>query len=90
MSFEDLVERWDQLSPKEACARAWLDPGPQHGTWHRQAKAEIGYLMPMLARALDRLVIDVDVYPVDPQLWADLPRPVIPTARSRSPRGSAT
>lgn len=64
------LEKWDDLPAAEACARAWLDPGPQAGTWHKKAKAEIDYLMPLLARALDRLVLEVDVHPVDHRLWA--------------------
>ena len=67
--FEELVEVWDELPAAEAVCRAWLPPGPKAGTWHRNAKTEIERLMPLLARALDRLVVEEDVYPVEHELW---------------------
>ena len=69
--FEQLTEQFDHLPPAEACARAWVSPGPpkKAGEWHPRAKAEIERLMPLLARALDRLVVDVDVEPVQWELW---------------------
>ena len=85
MSFAELVEVWDHLPAGEAAARAWVDPGPKHGTWHRQARQEIGYLMPLLARALDRLVIELDVQTPDWRLWEDVAPPI---PRTRTRRGS--
>jgi hypothetical protein len=71
--LDELMGVWDHLPPIEAVARAWMDPGPRHiyGTWHRSAREEIAYLMPLLARALDRLLVDVDdVLPsTDWRLW---------------------
>jgi len=73
VSLDDLLQVWDTLPPVEAVARAWMDPGPKHihGTWHRSARADVEYLMPLLARALDRLLVDVDdVLPsIDFRLW---------------------
>lgn len=80
---EERMSRWDSLPAAEAAARAWLDPGPQAGTWHGAARSEIERLMPMLSRALDRLVVELDVHPVDPLLWADVAPPV-PAPRKRS------
>jgi hypothetical protein len=85
--FTDLVERWDKLPAAEAAARAWLDPGPQHGTWHPQAKAEVEFLMPMLARAMDRLVLELDLHPADWRLWEDV-LPVVPSLHQPTRRGS--
>jgi hypothetical protein len=82
MGLAELLERWDELPAIEAAARAWLDPGPRAGTWHRAARAEIEFLMPMLARALDRLIVECDVYPVDPLLWEDVPS-LIPSPRPK-------
>lgn len=57
---------WDHLPAAEAVARAWTDPGPAYGTWHKLARADVEYVMPLLARALDRLVDDLaDVLPGD-------------------------
>lgn len=69
--LEQLMGVWDGLPAVEAVARAWMQPSPAHGTWHRTARAEVEYLMPLLARALDRLLVDVDdVLPsTDWQLW---------------------
>jgi hypothetical protein len=84
---EERMARWDQLPAAEAAARAWLDPGPQAGTWHRDAREDVEFLLPMLARALDRLVLELDLYPPDPLLWADVP---IPEPRRRpGPTGRA-
>lgn len=77
MGLIELLERWDHLSALEAAARAWVDPAPSHRAWHRQAKEEISFLMPMLARALDRLIEECDVYPPDWELWVDVPQPTV-------------
>lgn len=73
MGLRELEERWDDLPAAEAVARAWQDPGPRrkHGTWHPTARDEVRQLMPLLARALDRLLVDLDdVMPeTDPSLW---------------------
>lgn len=54
---EERMEAWDHLPAAEAVARAWQDPGPRRkfGTWHPRARDEVAFLMPLLARALDRL-----------------------------------
>lgn len=69
--LEQLLTVWDHLPAVEAIARSWMDPSPAHGTWHRAAREEIAYLMPLLARALDRLLVDVeDVLPsTDWRMW---------------------
>lgn len=73
MGLEELEAVWDHLPAAEACARAWMVPGPahKHGTWHHSAREEIAYLMPLLARALDRLLVELeDTLPSkDWRLW---------------------
>lgn len=66
---------WDHLPAAEAVARAWSDPGPKRGTWHVHARRDVRDLMPLLGRALDRLLEElVDQLPAtDPDLWADEP-----------------
>ena len=73
--LEQLLTVWDHLPPAEAVARAWADPGPKRGTWHVHARRDVRDLMPLLGRALDRLLEElVDQLPsTDPDLWADLP-----------------
>lgn len=68
---EERMAMWDQLPAAEAVARAWQDPGPDFGTWHKQARLDIEYCMPLLARALDRLLVELDdVLPSrDWRLW---------------------
>jgi hypothetical protein len=83
VSFEQLVERWDKLPAAEAAARAWRDPGPKHGTWHPKAKANVEFLMPMLARAMDRLVLELDLHPADWRLWEEVLPVVAPTRQTR-------
>jgi hypothetical protein len=75
VSLDDLLAVWDHLPAAEAVARAWLDPGPKSGTWHQHARRDVAELMPLLARALDRLLGDlVDELPsTDPDLWAEEP-----------------
>jgi hypothetical protein len=70
-AFEALLQRWDGLPAVEAVGRAWRDPGPQGGSWHRRAREELTYSMPLLARALDRLLEELELGPVDWQLWED-------------------
>lgn len=64
---------WDHLPAAEAIARAWMDPGAPHrfGTWHRQARVDVEYVMPLLARALDRLLLEHadDLPSTDWRLW---------------------
>lgn len=70
MSYEELVERWDKLDAAQAVARAWQDPGPRHGTWHKTAREQLAYSMPILARHLDRLLQELELPPVVQwQLW---------------------
>jgi hypothetical protein len=88
---EERMAIWDHLPAAEAVARAWMDPGPRHGTWHKTARADVEYCMPLLARALDRLLVElVDVLPSSDawRLWewpegAD-PRDTVRTDRLRS------
>jgi hypothetical protein len=75
MGFEDLVARFDCYPAAEAVARAWQPIDPRRfGTWHRSAREEVAYLMPLLARALDRLLAELDgVMPsTDWDLWAEI------------------
>lgn len=74
--LEQLLGVWDDLPADEAVARAWMEPSPAQGTWHRHARRDVADLMPLLARALDRLLVELeDKLPVpDPALWAELPQ----------------
>ena len=49
------IEMYDMLPPDQAVARAWNDPGRSPMT-HREAQDNLRKSMPLLARALDRLV----------------------------------
>jgi len=77
MGLRDLEGQWDFLPAAEAVARAWRDPGnpKKWGTWHRWARRDVGDLMPLLARALDRLVLELaDQLPdTDERLWEEAP-----------------
>jgi hypothetical protein len=69
--YEELTQVWDHLPAAQAVARAWMQPSPAHGTWHRQARVDVEYVMPLLARALDRLLLELaDQLPsTDWRLW---------------------
>lgn len=54
MSDEGL-RQYDDLSAAEAVARAWGDPG-RYPTWHHRMQQIVRKQMPVLARALDRIV----------------------------------
>ena len=56
MGLEQLEQVWDHLPALEAVLRAWQEPGASYGGWHKTARAEVAYLMPLLARALARHV----------------------------------
>jgi hypothetical protein len=58
MGLEQLEGVWDHLPSLEAVLRAWQEPGPSYGSWHKTARAEVAYLMPLLARALDRAQLE--------------------------------
>lgn len=79
MGLSELEGVWDDLPPEEAVARAWRDPGDPktYGTWHQWARRDVEALMPLLARALDRLLADLlaaDRLPdTDPRLWEEAP-----------------
>lgn len=75
MGWAELEQVWDHLPAAEAVARAWSDPGPQSGTWHQHARRDVRNLMPLLGRALDRLLAELqDSLPAtDPDLWAAEP-----------------
>ncbi len=49
------IEMYDMLPPEQAAARAWGDPGRSPHI-HREAQDNLRRSMPLLARALDRLV----------------------------------
>lgn len=49
------IEMYDKLDPASAVRRAWKDPGVAVWT-HRAAQDNLRKTMPLLARALDRLV----------------------------------
>lgn len=49
------LRKFDHLPPVEAVWRAWTDPGP-NVEWHNRAKQQVQDAMPLLARALDRVV----------------------------------
>lgn len=75
MGLAELLAVWDHLPAAEAVARAWADPGPRSGTWHQHARRDVADLMPLLGRALDRLLEEMaDQLPAtDPDLWAEEP-----------------
>jgi len=47
--------KWDDLPPEDALVRAWTEPG-RNLRWHRMCIQVVRDCMPVLARALDRLV----------------------------------
>lgn len=49
---------YDHLPAREAVLRAWTVPG-SNPTWHESARREVAGVMPLLARALDRLAREV-------------------------------
>ena len=49
------IEMYDRLDPASAVRKAWRDPGKSEWT-HREAQENLRKTMPLLARALDRLV----------------------------------
>ena len=49
------LEHFDDLPPGLAVALAWSEPG-ENPQWHRKMQAEVRKQMPVLARALDRLI----------------------------------
>ena len=49
------IEMYDKLPPDLAVVRAWNDPG-RSPMAHREAQDNLRKSMPLLARALDRLV----------------------------------
>lgn len=49
------LSRFDGLEPEEALALAWSEPG-RNKAWHRLTQQVVRDCMPLLARALDRLV----------------------------------
>jgi hypothetical protein len=68
--YDELMTRWDKLEAAQAVARAWQDPGPRHGSWHKRAREELAYSMPLLARHLDRLLVELELPPVvEWELW---------------------
>jgi hypothetical protein len=72
--FEQLLGVYDHLPPAQAVAVAWrrpIAPTKVVGTWHTRARLEVSYLMPLLTRALDRLLEDLaDELPgTDWRLW---------------------
>jgi hypothetical protein len=49
------LEQFDDLPPGLAIVHAWSEPG-ENPRWHRKMQEEVRTQMPVLARALDRLV----------------------------------
>lgn len=52
---EEGLRQFDDLSPGYAVMLAWTDPGA-NPRWHDKARDEVRSQMPLLARALDRMV----------------------------------
>jgi hypothetical protein len=76
---EERMAVWDHLPAAQAVARAWQPPDPRRfGRWHALAREEVADLMPLLARALDRLLVELDdVLPsTDWRLW-ESPEPEV-------------
>jgi hypothetical protein len=90
MGFQELTEQFDHLPPAHAAARAWrpLDV-KRFGTWHKRSRDEVADLMPLLARALDRLLEELaDELPGqnDP-LWRELSELAATVQPRAHPRG---
>ena len=51
---EEGLKQFDNLPPAEAILAAWNTPGPEP-IWHEEAKRLVRNLMPVMARAIDRL-----------------------------------
>lgn len=49
------LEKYDRWPAADAVRLAWGEAGPRTA-WHAAAKAQVRECMPLLARALDRLV----------------------------------
>ena len=49
------LKQYDDLPPVEAVIKAWTLAG-YYPEWHHRQKTELYHDMPLLARALDRLV----------------------------------
>ena len=47
--------QYDGLEPLDAVIKAWTEEGP-HPAWHEETKRAVRDAMPLLARALDRLI----------------------------------
>lgn len=74
MGLIDLEEQFDHLPAVEAVARAWREVDPRtHGTWHKHARALVHDQLPLLGRALDRLLAELleqhRLPNTDPRLW---------------------
>jgi hypothetical protein len=48
------ADLYDNLPPEQAVLKAWTRPGPRPD-WHRKMQDEVRKVMPLLARALDRM-----------------------------------
>lgn len=51
------LQRYDDLPPVEALIKAWTNAGP-HVVWHKENQRELRRHMPLVARAIDRIVED--------------------------------
>lgn len=49
--------KYDHLPAIEAVLAAWREPGPRPD-WHRATQQEVRDCMPLLARAIERLVVE--------------------------------
>ncbi|MDP8928652.1 MAG: hypothetical protein M3O70_08790 [Actinomycetota bacterium] len=54
---ESGLRQYDDVDPYEAAVRAWVNPGRAPGA-HAAAKRGVRALMPLLARALDRMAAE--------------------------------
>ncbi len=52
--METPIMKYDHLSPKLAVVAAWTIKG-NNPLWHERMQDEVHKMMPLLARALDRL-----------------------------------
>lgn len=52
---EEGLKQFDDLLPVYAAVLAWTDPGANE-RWHNKMKNDVREKMPLLARALDRMV----------------------------------
>lgn len=73
-----ILEKYDHLPPEQAIIRAWTDGDPSP-RWHGLAMRDVHNAMPLLARAVERLVAAAEERRLKPA-ETDQPEPSDPPA----------